>query len=183
MPRWGISVMVLPVALLLTPLAHAQNPPETFVWYDAAGTQHVAPRIADLPEPFRGAYLAEQRAAEERERAQRLKNWGGKAGDAVAPGVAPADRERYAKWRQLVARWRGELLAASRQLVALDRELARLLHNPVLRHTPGVQAEARESQDARGRALQRLHAARQMLLQTLPDEARRQRVPLRWLEG
>ncbi len=189
----GCRVTALAVACSLWAAPAGADEALIFRWVDKAGNLHVTDRLGDVPEPYYGAYLAELK------RREALRAQQGAAVAAPAPAVVPeveppadppaaqpslVDQEiaRREHWRQTVAFWRDELRAATEALVAVEAERAQAALNPLLAQTPQVQATVAALDARRAEALERVGRARQVLLEELPQRARRENVPPKWLE-
>lgn len=189
-PRFWVVAAVLLVAAGVT----AQ--PTIFKWIDPQGGLHATDRLGDVPEPYYSMYVARLRALEE----QRSKAGGPPAATApsvatepvvapvpvqappAAPSLVEQVRAKQARWKALVAHWRSELGDATTALEAVQNELAEAGLNPILSQTPEVKARIAELQERRDSAKVRLETARKMLLEELPAKARKEAVPLKWLE-
>jgi len=159
-------------------------------WVDDRGVVHMTDDLGKVPEPYASMYQARIRAAEKK-RAEAV-------GERKAPPPAPppprakrpkrskptaaeiAERERD-KWQKRIADWRGKLAAATEELARLDQEKARATVNPLLRVTAPVRAEIEEIEKKRALARKRVEEAKKMLLETLPEQARKAGVPYKWL--
>ncbi len=160
---------------------------DIFKWVDENGNLHATQILADVPEPYYSMYASELRRRQE-----------SKQGQAPAPpaveeapsaprptqvkGVASENEARQKRWRELVARARADLTAATAALEAADQAVLQAGANPVLRHTPAVQAKLAELATERQAALAAVEAARRQLLEDLPRQARKEGVPPRWFD-
>jgi len=170
-----------------------------YKWYDEQGDLHATDQLTDVPEPYRSMYAAAERKRKEEEEKRRAAA-AGKTPAKPPPKAPPPPptrrvtgpdrlgtllKEEEAKrkrWTQLVAHWRAELQAATRQLQDLDQRIQEVGANPILRQTPKVKKELAELQEQRKPLLERLNGARRMLAEELPKRARREEVPPQWLE-
>ena len=176
-----------------------------FKWYDPDGNLHVTDRLGNVPEPYYSMYLAIEREKEAAGKAQPNKGSpdapvrvapsapkrppsrktvpaAPRGSTSSVPSTAGAEAARRAEWKALLEHWRRELQAATAELEAIDADIAAAKLNPLLRYTPPVQAKIAELEDERTQTVNRLNKARKMLLETLPERARREQVPPKWLE-
>lgn len=174
---------------------------EIYTWMDANGDLHVTDRLNDVPEPYYSLYVAE-----ENERRDSRELEGASAGEKAAPehhvaggpqaspkpvrrpGVAARSGSLLVKdavlkkrWSQLLAQWRTELRVATERLAAIDKEIAEARHNPILSQTPQIRQRVAALGDQRIAARARVDNARRMLIEELPERARREGVPPKWL--
>jgi hypothetical protein len=181
----------LALAAVVPATARAEAP--VFVWADKDGALHVTDRLGDVPEPYYTVYA--ERLKEQLERQGRLPQAAPPevaASPPSAPAVAASPASvpavtgeseflRRKMWRELMAKWRGELAVATAELQKIEQEAAEAGMNPVLRQTPQVQAQLDAIGSRRDAARTRVLKARAMLLEVLPKRARDERVPPQWL--
>lgn len=193
--------VVLGVAAWLLPQGVRADAP-LFVWADARAHVHVTDRLSDVPEPYHSVYAA--RVAELKKAG---KGTGGPGSVTVVPAEAAfavprvgdasgsgADRvanlsplateqaNRRSEWRGRIAQARGELTQATEQLADLEKTIAEAGMNPILRLTPQVQAKLASLEQEHAQAQSRVLDSRRMLLETLPQQAKREHVPAQWLQ-
>jgi hypothetical protein len=158
------------LTMLLTTSTYGQTESEGYVWGDAAGVLHKVSRLEDLPEPFLSLHRDQKR-----QKSRLIRVTG-----AQAPSGSQAEVAR-AMWQQRVRDARSALLSATINYAALTERLDNLQSNPILRLTPAVQAEIAAGSQALGTAKEAFVAARKYMVETLPDQARKQRIPAMWL--
>lgn len=145
------------------------------LWTDSVGDLFSSEKLNEVPEPFRSMYRARKSVA-----------WHPPPLDAMADAYAPRATEilhQQRAWRQQIAGWRQELFTATRLLLEATLRPGALAHEPLaFAYAPHrvLLIEARGA--ARSEALSRLMRAQIMLQETLPRQAREQRVPMLWLQ-
>ncbi|MEM6533310.1 MAG: DUF4124 domain-containing protein [Myxococcota bacterium] len=172
--------------MLATSLAGAQT--VIYRWVDKQGVVHFSDDINQVPEPYASMYQARIREIEER----RAAAVGDRKTPIESPSAAPrkyptipdvtaTDAARRNYWQGRVKTWRTSLADATKELAAIDDEVSALNLNPVLRTTPKVRSELAAVQERRRKVHARVEAARKMLVETIPKEAKKEGVPSRWL--
>ena len=177
------------LAALLPRLAWADG--EIFSWVDDKGALHATDRLADVPEPYYSIYHARLLELEKKRAASPAADPDPPADaspeasppPATQSGQSAAAQQAAARqtWRALIAHWRQELTSATSDLQAVEELIGHAEMNPILRQTPAVETELATLEPRRQAALARVMAARRMLLTTLPERARQERVPPLWL--
>ncbi|MBI5509098.1 MAG: hypothetical protein HY903_10115 [Deltaproteobacteria bacterium] len=190
----GRAQAALVVAIAVLGSRPAMSEETIFRFVDKRGTLHLTDRLGDVPEPYYSMYVAKLRALEQ-QRAQAGAPppvpstapppgpGSVETGSVSAPPPSLVDEEikRYHYWRALIQRWRDALAKATAEVEAIDQERDQAAMNPVLVQTPQVQEALAEIDRRRVQALERLEAARHMLLVELPARARKEQVPPKWL--
>lgn len=197
--------MLLALAVAFTALPWGSARADQFYkWVDESGVFHITDRLSQVPEPYRSVYAAQARERKKREEEAAKARGEAPASSSASkpkPKVAPPRRPgastqggrttggllareeaQRQKWQGLVQQWREALLRATREIEAIDAQIQEATRNPVLRYTAPVLAELQELERQRNRAEARLAEARRMLLEELPERARKEQVPHKWLE-
>lgn len=191
----GLRGLLWAMALHLAAPAQGWAQVPFFRWIDNKGDLHISDVLGDVPEPYYSMYKAKLREQKEKSssrpapapakpapRPAQRNQVRPKPSAAKGPSVIDVQIRKREQWKRMIATWRQNLAAATAKLERIDKGIAQLRMNPVLRETPQVKAKVRASEQARRAALAKVQAATQMLLKTLPEKARRDRVPPKWLE-
>ncbi|MEL6759910.1 MAG: DUF4124 domain-containing protein [Myxococcota bacterium] len=159
-------------------------------WADKNGVIHLSDDLSKVPEPYASLYQARIRELEAK-RAERVGDRKEPPPSRARPsrnrpptkttGLAEREIQKRERWQKRVRQWRQELERATNTLAEREERLAQLQVNPLLRLTPQVKTQIESVEEERAQAILRLEKARKMLLETLPSEAKKEGVPLRWL--
>ncbi|MEO0815004.1 MAG: DUF4124 domain-containing protein [Myxococcota bacterium] len=182
---------LLVLALVIGVAAPVGAQAVVYKWADKNGVIHFTDDISQVPEPYASMYQARIREIEKRkaeavgDRREPLPDRPERSRTATpkkrGPSTVEQIRKDQKKWQDRVAEWRTRLEQATASLERIEQKKAQLTLNPILRTTP----QAREKIDAvnkeRDAALKRVARAKKMLLETIPEEARKARVPYQWI--
>ncbi|MEO1172230.1 MAG: DUF4124 domain-containing protein [Myxococcota bacterium] len=156
-------------------------------WVDAKGVVHFTDDIGQVPEPYASMYQARIREIEEARAAavgdrktpppqkRESRNY------PTIPDVTAPIEARRSYWKERVKTWRSKLADATSELARVDKQLSELRLNPLLRTTPKVKEQIAAAEKRREAALGKVGAAKKMLLETIPKEAKKEQVPPRWI--
>ena len=159
-----------------------------YYWVDKRGDLHATNKLADVPEPYFSLYetRAKNRKVEDRKGKAAASK---RTSPVIVPRTTHAEIKRQlakedadrARWKRLMLKWRTVLDNATQELRRFERELVETNANPILRHTPGVKQKAAQIEKRRKSVLAKIEEAREMLLHKLPQQARKEGVPPKWL--
>lgn len=184
--RW----LILTVALVIGGARVARADDVLFYWVDKKGTVHATQNLDEVPEPYKGMYVARLKELEEDKKKQAAVAQPAQPAPSYTPspvaqqnqGIAERELARQKQWRGEVAKWRTELRVATEDLNRIQTELDNTTVNPILRTTPQVQAQIGPLEEQRARAQKRVEIARKQLAEDIPARAKKESVPPRWLD-
>ena len=172
------TTKIVVLSLLLCATAHAEDVAFRFV--DARGVVHLTDRLGDVPEPYHSMYEAQLRLKKPNAKPPPVSAYQAPIYNFGRGEGARQDKLRQ-HWQSMVAQARNELAAATEALQHIDEALDQARLNPILRQTPQVKEQIAELEGQRAEALTRLRAAENRLLVELPQQAKKEGVPPKWL--